>query len=247
MGTPSSGAIGAGMTLGGVTMGLGSDATGDIYYNNGGVLTRLPKGTNGQALELVSGIPAWATISGTGTVNAAGTGLSLSGGGTTLNLALTNATYQTAAGSLPNPTSTTSTSAFKMMGMDSTFKLTPVYSSRILVTITGYLQNTIHRQKSPIARKLPLSPMHVLRVPPVAPMTPLASRRVRAARPLLPKVIRVTENFRSSMNHFDCARAHPFQSRDGAVLTMLTVIAGIFIVLSIGILVVHALDGFRSN
>jgi hypothetical protein len=34
---------------------------------------------------------------------------------------------------------------------------------------------------------------------------------------------------------------------DRAVLTMLTVVVGIFIVLSIGILVVHALDAFSSN
>jgi hypothetical protein len=54
--------------LGGVTMTLGSDATGDIYYNNANILTRLPKGTNGQALELVAGLPAWATLTGTGTV-----------------------------------------------------------------------------------------------------------------------------------------------------------------------------------
>jgi hypothetical protein len=68
LGTPSSGTVGTSMTLGGVTLGLGSDATGDVYYNNGGVLTRLPKGTNGQVLELVSGLPAWASAAGTGTV-----------------------------------------------------------------------------------------------------------------------------------------------------------------------------------
>jgi hypothetical protein len=68
VGALTAGTVGTGVTLGGVTMGLGSDATGDIYYNNGGVLTRLPKGANGQALELVSGLPAWASVSGTGTV-----------------------------------------------------------------------------------------------------------------------------------------------------------------------------------
>ncbi len=49
--------------LGGVTMTLGSDADGDIYYRSGGVLTRLPKGTNGQVLSLSSGVPNWETIS----------------------------------------------------------------------------------------------------------------------------------------------------------------------------------------
>lgn len=51
--------------LGGVTMTLGSDATGDIYYrNSGGVLTRLGVGTNGQVLTLASGLPSWANSSG---------------------------------------------------------------------------------------------------------------------------------------------------------------------------------------
>ena len=90
LGTPSSGLIGAGVTLGGVTLGLGSDATGDVYYNNGGILTRLPKGSNGQALEMVSGLPTWASVSGTGTVNTAGAGLSLTGGGSTLGINYAN-------------------------------------------------------------------------------------------------------------------------------------------------------------
>lgn len=41
---------------------LGSDATGDTYYNGGsGVLTRLPKGSDTQVLTLASGVPSWAT------------------------------------------------------------------------------------------------------------------------------------------------------------------------------------------
>ena len=84
LGTPTSGIISTGMTLGGVTMGLGSDATGDVYYNSGGVLTRLPKGSNGQVLELASGIPSWATVTGTGTVTTltAGAGIAFSSGAT---------------------------------------------------------------------------------------------------------------------------------------------------------------------
>ncbi len=55
--------------LGGVTTTLGSDATGDIYYrNSGGVLTRLGIGSAGQVLEVSTGLPAWATVTGTGTV-----------------------------------------------------------------------------------------------------------------------------------------------------------------------------------
>jgi len=40
---------------------LGSDADGDIYYRNSGALQRLPIGSNGQLLEVVSGLPAWET------------------------------------------------------------------------------------------------------------------------------------------------------------------------------------------
>lgn len=53
--------------LGGVTLTLGSDATGDTYYrSSGGVLTRLAVGTDGQVLTLASGLPSWATPSGGG-------------------------------------------------------------------------------------------------------------------------------------------------------------------------------------
>lgn len=55
--------------LGGVTMTLGSDATGDIYYrNSSGVLTRLGVGSNGQVLTLSSGLPSWQSVTGTGDV-----------------------------------------------------------------------------------------------------------------------------------------------------------------------------------
>jgi hypothetical protein len=54
-------------------------------------------------------------------------------------------------------------------------------------------------------------------------------------------------NFRCSTNHFDCASrgALTFQDRTG--LIMLTAITAIIIVLSIGILIAHALDAFRSG
>lgn len=64
-GTVTSGGLGTGAVIGGVTMTLGSDATGDIYYRNAsGVLTRLGVGSNGQVLTLASGLPSWATASG---------------------------------------------------------------------------------------------------------------------------------------------------------------------------------------
>jgi hypothetical protein len=51
--------------LGGVTMTLGSDATGDIYYRNaGGVLTRLGIGSTGNVLTVSSGLPAWESATG---------------------------------------------------------------------------------------------------------------------------------------------------------------------------------------
>ena len=51
--------------LGGVTMTLGSDATGDVYYrNSGGVLTRLGIGSTGQVLTVAAGLPSWAAAPG---------------------------------------------------------------------------------------------------------------------------------------------------------------------------------------
>jgi len=60
--------------LGGVTMTLGSDADGDMYYRASGVLTRLPKGTALQQLRMNAGAtaPEWATISGGGTITGSG-------------------------------------------------------------------------------------------------------------------------------------------------------------------------------
>ena len=51
--------------LGGVTMTLGSDADGDMYYRASNVLTRLPKGTAGQVLTINAGAtaPEWKTSS----------------------------------------------------------------------------------------------------------------------------------------------------------------------------------------
>ena len=37
----------------------GTEASGDIIYHNGTIWTRLPKGTDGQALVLASGLPSW--------------------------------------------------------------------------------------------------------------------------------------------------------------------------------------------
>ena len=41
---------------------IGSDAAGDVLYNNGSKYVRLAKGTNGHALVLASGVPSWAAV-----------------------------------------------------------------------------------------------------------------------------------------------------------------------------------------
>ena len=60
--------LGAGGTLGPVTMTLGSDADGDIYYRSSNVLTRLAKGTALQVLRINAGAtaPEWAAAAAGG-------------------------------------------------------------------------------------------------------------------------------------------------------------------------------------
>jgi hypothetical protein len=54
-------------------------------------------------------------------------------------------------------------------------------------------------------------------------------------------------NFRCPTNHFDCAARGALTFQNCTGLTMLTAITAIFILLSIGILIAHALDAFRSG
>ena len=70
VGTLTSGTIGTGFVVGGVTMTLGSDATGDVYYrNSSGIITRVGIGSTGQVLTVTGGLPSWSTLTvGTGTV-----------------------------------------------------------------------------------------------------------------------------------------------------------------------------------
>jgi len=66
-GTVTSGTLSTGAVLAGVTLTLGSDASGDTYYRNGsGVLTRLAKGDDDEVLTLANGIPSWAAAGGGG-------------------------------------------------------------------------------------------------------------------------------------------------------------------------------------
>lgn len=77
--------------LGGVTVTMGSDATGDIYYRNStGILTRLPVGSNGQVLTLAGGLPSWATPSAALTL--------LSALATTSGQSITSTSYTNIAG-----------------------------------------------------------------------------------------------------------------------------------------------------
>lgn len=65
VGTVTAGTWSTGAVIGGATVTLGSDATGDVYYrNSGGVLTRLAIGTTGQVLTVAAGLPSWAAASG---------------------------------------------------------------------------------------------------------------------------------------------------------------------------------------
>lgn len=67
--------------LGGVTMTLGSDANGDIYYRAGGVLTRLGIGSNGTCLQSNGTVPSWSSC-----------GSSTSAGGSNTQVQYNNAT-----------------------------------------------------------------------------------------------------------------------------------------------------------
>lgn len=53
------GGTAANMVLGTPTVTVGSDATGDMYYRNGGTFTRLPIGTNGQVITTNGTTPSW--------------------------------------------------------------------------------------------------------------------------------------------------------------------------------------------
>ncbi len=76
--------IGSSNILGNVTMTMGSDATGDIYYRNvSGILTRLAVGSSNQVLTVLSGLPSWTTPS---------TGLTSLNGLTTSTQTFTNDT-----------------------------------------------------------------------------------------------------------------------------------------------------------
>jgi len=53
-------------TINGTHISMGSDTSGDLLYYNGTDYVRLPKGTDGDVLKLVSGNPQWGEDLGTG-------------------------------------------------------------------------------------------------------------------------------------------------------------------------------------
>lgn len=59
LGTITSGGLGTGAVIGGVTMTLGSDATNDMYYrNSSGVFTRFASANNGVLITSGAGVPS---------------------------------------------------------------------------------------------------------------------------------------------------------------------------------------------
>jgi hypothetical protein len=75
---------------------LGSDATGDSYYRDAsGIFTRLPAGSEGDLLTIISGVPGWATPTANPTLYTSSGSLSgnttITGGTNTLTLTGTHA------------------------------------------------------------------------------------------------------------------------------------------------------------
>jgi hypothetical protein len=66
VGTITSGGLGTGAVIGGVTMTLGSDASGDVYYrNSSGVLTRVAAGAQNTVFTMgASSVPSWQAAGG---------------------------------------------------------------------------------------------------------------------------------------------------------------------------------------
>ena len=105
LGTVTAGTLSTGAVIAGVTITVGSDATGDLYYRNAsGVFTRLGIGSAAQVLTVTGGLPSWAAgsgLSGTGAVDNAVLRADGTGGATLQSSAFTIADLATAS---PNNT-----------------------------------------------------------------------------------------------------------------------------------------------
>ncbi len=95
IGTITTGTLSTGAVIGGVTMMLGSDATGDIYYrNSSGILTRLGIGNSSQVLHGGT-IPSYSAVSLTADVSGV---LPIANGGTNSPTALNNTRIMVSSG-----------------------------------------------------------------------------------------------------------------------------------------------------
>ena len=105
LGTVTAGTLSTGAVIAGVTITVGSDATGDLHYRNAsGVFTRLGIGSAAQVLTVTGGLPSWAAgsgLSGTGAVDNAVLRADGTGGATLQSSAFTIADLATAS---PNNT-----------------------------------------------------------------------------------------------------------------------------------------------
>jgi hypothetical protein len=124
-----------------VSLTLGSDATGDMFYrNSAGDLARLPIGTTGQVLAVSGGLPAWAATSGTGTVNTCGTAGALAYYNTTGTTVSCDADTGLSAGTLTLGSSTFGASgAIDLVGSTSGTGIITVGTTGGVITIAGGL------------------------------------------------------------------------------------------------------------
>lgn len=142
LGTITTGTLGSGSKIL-----VGSDATGDIYYNGGsGTITRLAKGSTGTRLKIVAGLPSWSaptTIDTVGTITSgtwSATNITLAKGGTSASLTADNGGifYSTAsAGAILASTAT----ANKMLLSGAS--TTPTWSTSTIPTSAGATANKV--------------------------------------------------------------------------------------------------------
>jgi hypothetical protein len=144
----SSGALFNSTALTSLVVGLGSDATGDIWYRNAaGNLTRLPIGLAGQVLEVASGLPAWASISVLGGTVGSGTGPQIaqypSGTGTSVGgVTVSGDATIAAGGALTLATVNSNVGAFQGLTLDAKGRVTAATAMGFItgnqtITISG--------------------------------------------------------------------------------------------------------------
>jgi hypothetical protein len=155
-GTGAAAALGLAVNASGGIVSPTPTRAGDVAIWNGSAWATLAGNNSGTQFfqENASGVPSWATVSGSGTLTAltAGVGISFSSGATCtssciVNQSLTNATLQQSSA---NPATTTSTAGVMMgLGKDQAGSgahpctITPVYSGRIKIEFIGIVTNSV--------------------------------------------------------------------------------------------------------